>query len=125
MKMKNPLAVVTLIYAIAATAAAQTPAPAANEIRGETEIRMPGGGVVVVFPGQSGGTGTAYASTTLVCENKHQKIRLSTGNDSGHCESSGNGVSASCTDSINSADGDCYNGCTKKTGTGSCNVEKW
>ena len=56
--MKNPLTVATLIYAIAAAATAQTLTPAPSETRGlsnfevaQIEVRVPGGGVVVVSPG--------------------------------------------------------------------------
>ena len=130
--MKNPLAVVTLIYAIAATAAAQTPTPtptpAPSETTGglssgETEIRTPGGGLVVVFPGQGGGTGTAYASTSLECANG-KKYSLTTGNGvkQAHC---GTGqIERTCTDGKgNDATATCDKGCGETHGSGGCHAD--
>lgn len=137
--MKNPLAVATLIYAIAATAAAQTPTPAPSETKGglsklpseaaspsgQIELRMPGGGVVVVLPGQGGGTGggtgVVFASISLVCGNKTYTV--STGNKGGECKSGGNGNNAICDDGHgNGAEVLCSSGCTSSSGSGSCTV---
>jgi hypothetical protein len=65
----NPLAVITLICAMAATAAAQTPKPAPIDTTiigpsGETKIRTPDGGVVVVVPGK-GGFNRIYRTSVL------------------------------------------------------------
>ena len=58
---------------MAAAAAAQTPMPTPSETTigpsGETEIRQPSGGLVVVFPGQAGGTGgSVIYRTSVVCK---------------------------------------------------------
>jgi hypothetical protein len=128
--MKNPLAVVTLIYGVAATAAAQTPAPtptpAPSETTGglssgEIEIRMPGGGLVVVFPGQGGGTGVAYASIDLVCDDKGLKYTLTTGTKGGKCDK----ISWACNDGGNHAEASCESGCIRTSGAGGCSVSKF
>jgi hypothetical protein len=128
--MKNPLAVATLIYAIAATATAQTLTPAPSETRGlsktpfevaQIEVRVPGGGVVVVSPGD-GRTGVSYASVDLVCGGKTYTV--STGNKSGECKTGGNGNNGLCDDGHgNSAEVNCSSGCSSAKGSGSCAVK--
>ena len=91
--MKNPLAIATLICAIAIPAAAQTSTPVPGETQsrlskmppevgspgGQMELRMQNGGVVIVFPGL-GGRAVAYASIDLVCGSRHT---VGTGNSHG------------------------------------------
>jgi hypothetical protein len=137
--VKNPLAVATLIYAIAATATAtaQTSTPAPSETKGglskmpreiasssgQIEVRMPGGGLVVVFPGQGGDTGVYYASIDLVCGNRTYTV--STGNKSGECKTGGNGNNAVCGDGHgNAAEVNCFSGCSSSNGSGSCTAKQ-
>jgi hypothetical protein len=132
--MKNPLAVATLLYAMAATATAQTftPAPSATK-RGEPsntpfevaqiEVRVPDGGVVVVSPGQGGGTGVSQATVDLVCGGNTYTV--STGNKSGECKTGGNGNNGICDDGRgNSAEVNCSSGCASAKGSGSCTVKQ-
>ena len=127
--MKNSLTVATLIYAIAATATAQTLTPAPSETRGlsnfevaQIEVRVPGGGVVVVSPGD-GGTGVSYASVDLVCGSRTYTV--STGNKSGDCKTGGNGNNAICDDGHgNGAEINCSSGCASAKGSGSCTAKQ-
>jgi hypothetical protein len=133
--MKNPLAIATLICAIAIPAAAQTSTPIPGETQsrlskmppeagsaaGQMELRMQNGGVVIVFPGL-GGTGVAYASIDLVCGSKTYTV--GTGNSHGECKSGGNGNNAICDDGHgNGAEVTCSSGCGSSSGSGSCSAK--
>jgi hypothetical protein len=141
--MKSSLAVATLICAIAATAAAQTPTPAPGETTGRLSklppeaaslggggvvlpglggggvVLLPGGGGLVLLPGLGGGTGVAYASIDLTCGNNTYTV--TTGNNHGQCKSGGNGNNAICDDGHgNGAEVLCSSGCTSSSGSGAC-----
>jgi hypothetical protein len=114
--MKKLLTVPTLIFAIAGTAAAQTP-----------EFRMPSsGGLVVVFPGQGGGTGPAvFASVDLVCGGSTYTVSTGNGNKGAECKTGGNGNNAICDDGQgNGAEVNCSSGCSSSKGSGSCKVKQ-
>jgi hypothetical protein len=99
----NPLAVITLICAMAATAAAQTPAaqtpmPPSIETTigpsGETKIRTPDGGAVVVFPGK-GGFNRIYR-TSVVCTTTRDGWGKTCYNSSHTCDSLDSDMSKCC-----------------------------
>jgi len=127
--MKHPLAVATLIYAITATASAQTFTPAqggvsrpAPDVAAQAEIRVSGGGVVVVSPGQGVGP-SVYASVDLVCGSRTYTV--STGNKGGECKTGGNGNNGICDDGHgNGAEVNCSSGCSSAKGSGSCTVKQ-